>query len=1159
MVVPQNSPVHSTVDPVNQSYPLPGVPVFGKPASLPQLKRHRAPTFPGANPPNLTFFEGSKKSDWSTYSSDSRSNSQWSEEQKSGSPKHSNRTATTPPSTCNLQTMEGNSHTANSNRRFDNRYASQDVRNLPNPVNSMQQQPYQGRYQGMRRQENQYPYHSNDRSPPGVRVPLFTRSRKQHLARPTMIEPAIRDITWVERRSNKSDMRRISGDKNFDSYLEPLSSVDSASLSPASTSTGMVRSSSPLIVTSTPLIVESVHEPSYSDSLKPGQVSSLYSVSETRKSRFTFNPKAEDFVLVRGIDSSEVSEADEYVGFYLNPEVASPCSPKASTTPFMYDCDPMAWQVPDSLTQKTQSLKSCRDGDCSCSNLHHPHIFEESSKEFIGKVPGNMNWEKKFTPVANKGAHVKHCVTLSSKDMAEGTDTTAEGEAITILDKHQVEVDAVLELAEDHIIPEIKTREVTNVEFPHIIESEPPVEDSRAASLDESTQTITNNVQFFEDGSPNMVKFPECVAPQPVENLSEATNVDPEQASDIRESDGEDELFGDAELIVKLPKHVKDIQVDVKSLNWAEDTEISSQDTGIAETCGTSFVTGATLELKAKRKSKAKSKKTKSKAKSRNKLEPTLEARPKVVIESLPEPITKLQHQAQPDAEPEAKQEVKAEVNPRVENFFQEAVLDSEIETELKTQVEQETIKESSLVPEHKTEVVAEDKLSSKDVPAPDLHSIPDLLIKDTKVLKVLNYRDALLKKVTNPQTSIAPLPKVAPPKPNSQKATTSSTIKQQNTTRTEIPLPPSETGGRRKFFLHPIPKTATYDSVTQQLKGGMLEDIYISGLSPHPSAWKGPKGEPRASRDVPHDISWYAHVSFYSMEGASRFWELVQSGKGYSGPYQSRYGGFDDQDPGFFFLDGVRVLVNWRHNDQRVVNPLTVKAVTEEKATRRLLLTFNSEAALGSRNMTHFLAITKESEKGEGFAFIKKVVADIETWGQADSNLQGIRLLDEVLEQATPNPTASFTNKPPPRQVKVLVNFIKLLTAAKIKKYLSSRPEYGQDGFCRVEYYKDECDEPIDTFKAIREAKIPQATEEYGAEGMEFPVTKHTKQTVSEPRLGRRFVRTEVGENVAGEKDVVEGIAKVEVSEENVGERREAIVKGKELLRGGKKKSQST
>lgn len=1103
MAVPHNSPVHTPLDPVSQSYRLSGSPGFRKPATLPKPKRHRAPTFPGADPPNLTFFEGSKKSDWSTYSSDTDLSPQGSEDQKSGSSKQDNCTPTTIfKSNDNLRVSGGNCADTRYNM-LGGPYVSQDVVNLHTLVK------HQSQHQDIHQQENQYPHYNKERSPSRTRAQFLDKSRKPHFARPTTITPAIPNITWVERELNQPG--NIDANRTFGRYPNSPSSVDSASLSPASTSARAARPSSPLIVTS-------ICKPNCSNPPPP------WAVDEPLQSKFRFNPKAEDFVLIPEIDSIQLPEVDEYVGFYLNPQPKPSHPPKTPAVLSTYDCDPMAWQVPNVLTSpNAQSLES--------------YLVKKSPEEFVGDIPKNMNWEKTFLPVGKKKARAKSWASMDSDDRM---DTIAEGEVPPILDEHQKVPNAALDVVEN-------PSENINVEAPHstgndiyIRNDTPELLFSEPTAEAEVAQTVADDTNFFDHDLHNVVKFPKYAhmhLPQGPEMIVEpcVKQVATHGFDDAHGLD-EEELFGGDSQHVKLPNCK---QAGVKSPDCTEvgvSGEISQEH---AHKIG----------------SKLKSKKAKSKAKSRVKAKPEPQ---EAILVTVPKPETK----------PETRTETKpdhSDAEAEGEKPCQKPRPDAENKTELTEPQEP--------IPPRETEIPTEETTPSKKYPPPfnknteenphpkeesNTSRTPGTPIKDTKLSKVFNYRDALLTKVANPEISIDPLPKIVHPKSFSQKVVVIPNAAGKPTPEgPEIILPPTQIRGRRKFFLSPLPTTATYDSVIRQLKGGMLEDIYISGLSPHPSAWKGPSGKYNSSQDFPHDRSWHAHVSFYSEEGASKFWELVRSSREYTGPYQSRYGGFDDQPPGFFYLDGMRVLVNWRHNDQRVVNPLTAKAVMEEKATRCLLLTFNVEAAMKSRHMTPFINGIKETEEKKELAFLKRVATDIENWGQADSNLQGIRLFDDLLENslsskkvAASNPLATNnTIQSNPKEVKILVSFIKLLTAIKMKRYLSSRQCYGNDGLCIVEYHKDECDESIDTLQAIR--------------GVDGRVAKHqssyAKETTWESSAERKrpFARTEpMGTEgkatiVKVEKWKVEGTlatAKAaEVDEEGF------ILKGKGKIRGKK------
>lgn len=1098
MAVPHNSPVHTTLDPVSQSYLLSGSPGFRKPATLPKQKRHRAPTFPGADPPNLTFFEGSKKSDWSTYSSDTDLNLRWSEGQKPSSPKQDSRAPTTPPSDGGIHASRGISAETRYSM-LSGHYVSQDVMNFHAFVK--QEQPRQFQTQDIHQQENQYPHYNNECSPSKNMAQFLDGTYKPHFARPMMIAPAIPNITWVERARNQSDTRpsgNINANRTFGGYPNTLSSVDSASLSPVSTSTRVVRSLSPLIVTS-------VYTPNRSDSGAPS-FPSLCSTDEPPQSRFTFNPNAEDFAPVLEIDSMKVSGTDEYVGFYLSPEAKSPQHPKTTT----YACDPMAWQVPDILkSPSAQSLESREEGDCPCGSQRQSHTVKKSPEEFIGDIPNNMNWDKTFLPVGKK-ARAKSCASMDSEDII-GTITKGE---VPVLDEQQKVLNTDLDVTETPTTPKTNTQEAY---FP-----EPIVEA-------EVAQTVADDTDFFGRDPHNVVKFPECFNTQPFQGPHKDFGKCVDMAADTRTCGPSEELFQDNALRTTLPNSgVKSPEITYK----------------ISQEVAEPYKPGPKL----------KSKKAKSKGKSKTNPEHQL-LTPKVA------PVVKLGTKS----ETNAKLKTNSHAKGKGEKLYQL----SEDATNLNTEGKQELQKplpsyEVGQVLQTKEKLPSERPLSAfgnnlesktEDKPHPKESSrISDTLIKDTKLPKIFNYRDALLAQVTNPEKSIAPLPKVVYPNGFSKKAAVNSKVPKQLTpAKAKTILRPAQIRGRRKFFLSPLPTTSTYDSVIRHLRGGMLEDIYISGLSPHPSAWKGPREKSYPSRVFPHDNTWHAHVSFYSEEGASKFWELVQS-REYSGPYRSRYGGFDDQPPGFFYLDGMRVLVNWRHNDQRVVNSLTVKAVTEEKATRCLLFTFNVEAAMRNELMTPFKSSIEETGDNVGLAFIRKIAADIENWGQVNSNLQGIRPLDNIIEStlnsqkvAASNPLATNTTiQSSPRNVKILVSFIKLLTAVKMKKYLSSRRGYDNNGFCTVEYYKDECDEPVDTLQVIREREDRVAKHQ----------SRDAKET-SEPLADRKrsFAWTEPM-NIEGkmameivDKGRAKGIAAVktaEVDEEGF------VVKGKGKVRGG-------
>ncbi|KAH0610627.1 uncharacterized protein H6S33_012154 [Morchella sextelata] len=345
----------------------------------------------------------------------------------------------------------------------------------------------------------------------------------------------------------------------------------------------------------------------------------------------------------------------------------------------------------------------------------------------------------------------------------------------------------------------------------------------------------------------------------------------------------------------------------------------------------------------------------------------------------------------------------------------------------------------------------------STPLPAKEKLEITKIAVTKDVARPVFNYRDALLKKVETPQVSPVTLPnhqiqKTAknilsnPQTQKIEKDTPSKPITPKAQIQQAEPDfesgPSTEVGLRRKFFLQPIPSTVTYHSLIQQLRGGMLEDIYVSGLSPHPSAWKGVRGD---SENRGGDET------------------------------RSLYGGFDDEAPGFFILDGVKVLVRWRHNDQRLVNPATSRAVKDEHATRCILLQFNAEAVtqwIKERKTVPGKLVKNEIVFNES-DIIKKVKADIESWGMADSNLENVEVIGSENMPESTRMAENYDDKQKPKDIKVLVSFIKILSAVKLKRFLLNKPEYTKGGYCKVEYYKDVCAEPIDKLKAIRVAEL--------------------------------------------------------------------------------------
>lgn len=965
---PQNTPEFPNVEPIDHNQPQENSPsssLENYSTKSTQVTRHRGSTFPGTSPPAFKHFEGSKKQDWNSYSS--QSDSQRGNRRKSGS---SDSNISLPKV---IRSGSGHNVPSGADREQSyNNFASQDARKLPwtsQPNNS--QAAYQDR---VRANKELHPQARRDRKPI---PPAF---RKPHFAGPSLIPPAS-TLYWVEIK-DRNNGESVQTDQS--GIFGQRSTFDNSNQIPLPNPTVHVEKaySPPLVVTSVPAVKN------LEDS-----------------SNFTLNPKASDFVMVsKSVFPKADGEEDEYVGYYMvGDQNKPPCSTENDVV-ISGGNHPMDWQLPIEGTVR------------------------KIPKELIGKVPGNMDWENGTFNVIRDDRSVRSWGSWNSEDEAEVQARIAATESSSSLKECNEKLESISRKSS----PSAKAGNSDE-------QVEPIIGNNSTESA--HTQGPENN----DEGLPKSIEFPKNMLLEGNKGI------------------------GVNEPVVEALKNIvikSSTNTCISTMFEESNNSVSHSTTSHTPECDTE---GLDSEEGPTQFQVVRGKKFKSKGKKQKKTGPTTPSKEKLVLGA--EEVSHMNEKAMPALSLKT---------------IQPAQLQA-MATDSSTALEK-----------------SEDPKISAPLPARKNPEIPGVTVNNKDTTRpIFNYRDALLKKIESPQVS------VTLPNPQAQKvegATTldpetqnirnktllHSQVKETEKDTSSKPITPTARiqkgdqtvksgpstaiGLRRKFFLQPIPSTVTYHSLIQHIKGGMIEDIYISGLSPHPSAWKGIRSE---SGNRGGGESRYGHVSFYSNEGANNFWELVRTGNQHHDSYKSPYGGFDDEAPGYFIFDGVKVFVRWRYNDQRLVNPTTLRAVEDENATRCILLRFSARAAAQwiKERKTVPGKLVKNEIVFTGPDLIKKVNTEIEAWGMADSNLETIEFIDGENLPEPKEMTGNYTEKQKPKEAKVVVSFIKILSAVKLKKFLLGKPEYSKGGYCTVEYYKDCCAEPIDELKAIRMAGVNPTT----------------------------------------------------------------------------------
>jgi hypothetical protein len=304
-------------------------------------------------------------------------------------------------------------------------------------------------------------------------------------------------------------------------------------------------------------------------------------------------------------------------------------------------------------------------------------------------------------------------------------------------------------------------------------------------------------------------------------------------------------------------------------------------------------------------------------------------------------------------------------------------------------------------------------------------------------------------------------------------------------------------------LYLNNIPKTVTYESFVALIRGGLIDDIYISGLSPdyvrHQQGSKGATDE--------ENRAWFGYITFYTAIGAKKFIDYLNYIDG--SPDLKTYG--NNMIVAFMTIEGVRLPVQLRDNDQRELAPDVVNAVEKDKATRVLTFTFRKGISRGVRR-PHGITDTKLN-KSDGHikwdwaawrkafteknseAALARISEQIQVWGKSPViYVDNMKILSPMKEE-----TKAAALKPTEETFKVQVSFLRISSAEKVKSHLDHHRDYVDN--CSIYYAPDPC--------STREVNIPKLNLEILGDGED--VSSSLGKSSSSSKKNRKKRKPEV------------------------------------------------
>ena len=254
-------------------------------------------------------------------------------------------------------------------------------------------------------------------------------------------------------------------------------------------------------------------------------------------------------------------------------------------------------------------------------------------------------------------------------------------------------------------------------------------------------------------------------------------------------------------------------------------------------------------------------------------------------------------------------------------------------------------------------------------------------------------------------------------------------------------------------------------------LKGGIIDDIFVSGLSPdlanHYAQKQGIEKDLRTA-------SWICYVTFYSEEGAKNCVEYLNK-------IDPKPKTDNKWTCAHIVIKGKRIPCYIRPRDQRPVLPEIVKEVQLHQATRVLLMTFKRDVRMKSTGREKGSISTWETWKEnfqteEGQKAKDAIVRYIQVFSS------GPKVYHESIDILKDSETTAVVKKstvpririeePPEKTFKVRVSLLRISAAIRVKHCLERNINFNEH--CFIEYGHDPCNE------------IPEVSEAFGPLGEE-------------------------------------------------------------------------
>jgi hypothetical protein len=279
---------------------------------------------------------------------------------------------------------------------------------------------------------------------------------------------------------------------------------------------------------------------------------------------------------------------------------------------------------------------------------------------------------------------------------------------------------------------------------------------------------------------------------------------------------------------------------------------------------------------------------------------------------------------------------------------------------------------------------------------------------------------------------------------------------------------------GRRKLYIPEVPKTLTYVDFMSIIHGGLIDDVYVSGLSPdqhnHHAKMTG-KG-----RDIVNE-PWFAYITFYSEEGATKcidYWNKLDDIFLKANPlYNKSKLPNSKRAVAFVHIKGERYPVYIRDHDQRDLQREIVEAVRLHQATRVLIFTFKKDIKGNGINQNQAAWQTWKElfTKDAGHGAIERMKKSLQIWyGKPTVYLEAM----EILPQKASLPTDITPTSTPKLRIggtepvfKIKVSLLRISVAERVKAILERDQSYRDH--CLIAYLPDPC---------IAVPKLPECTE---------------------------------------------------------------------------------